>query len=75
MMDRKELLADLIDIAKNVAPLLGPGGQAAVAIAGKVVTMIDKTADDDDVEAIETRAALERRVNANVDATIDRLRG
>lgn len=75
MTDRNELLGDLIDIAEKVAPLLGPGATAAVAIAEKVIGMIDKTAGPDDTAAIEVRDALERRVNGKVDATIDRLRG
>lgn len=75
MKSRRDMLANLVELAELVAPLVGPGGAAAVAAAKKVMDMIDGTAGEGDTAAIEARDALEKRVNGLVDDTIDRLRG
>lgn len=77
-MDLMKLGANLLDIAKKVAPLIVPGGAQVLDLANSVVKTINeikKSLDPAILPELEAaRDDLEARVNAHVDRTADSLK-
>jgi hypothetical protein len=76
------LIGKLIAVGQAALPLIAPspGGNDAIALGKAVVDLVDEfrgtLGDGDDVpELVEARDALEKRVNQEIGATVDRLRG
>ena len=78
-MDGSAIFNSIISVAKMVGPMIVPGAGEAIALGAKVLEMIDTAkatfSETDPVKLDEARAALEARVNAHVDSTVDKLRG
>lgn len=82
-MDGTAILDAILDVAKAAAPLVGHGAPEAIELGKRVLELIDHVQEGfqgavagSDMEAlIRERDALEQRVNAHVDRTVDKLRG
>lgn len=81
MMKNTATLAEsMLATAKALLPLIVPGSGPAIAAAERAIEMIDHAKDAFDgktdlAELNATRDELEKRVNAQVKDTADRLRG
>jgi len=82
-MDGTAILDAILDVAKAAAPVIGHGAPEAIALGQRVIELIDHVqegfqgavAGSDMDKLVQQRDELERRVNAHVDSTVDKLRG
>lgn len=78
-MDFKNLLDDILVIAKNVAPLIVPGAGPAIIAAEAAIRAIDKIVGSGELKpgeeapAVEMRSVLEAQVTAHANRTADSL--
>ncbi len=74
----EDVLDDIINVAKAVAPLVPGGGQAVLA-AEAVINLIDKISGKTETRSLDqVRGDLADKLaamNAHADSTIDKLRG
>jgi hypothetical protein len=81
-MDTGSIIGKLILVAQAAIPVIAPspGGDDAIALGKAVIGLVDEVrstlgGEGDVPELVETRDALEKRVNQEIGETVDRLRG